>query len=715
MTQPMTPMTGKRPAMTNKAPVSVCMISRNDPHLDKCLTSIENYVAEICVVITSDADKETEEICKKHNVKWITFTDCNENDKIIDFSLARNKSLELATNEWIMWLDSDDIVEGIEKLPELIKVNLGDADGGCFLFPYEYSYDANGICTCRHFRERLAKGKNNFEFKGAVHECLVPKSDKKCVLLNHDQIIIKHQRQYNPKIVETGRNLRILQKYFENGGTDPRNMYYIGLEYSNHRDFSNSIKYLTQYISVSGWDDEKAMALIKLVEIYQGFGNYNECLKYSFELLKLKHNWFESYYCLCKSYYFLNDFSKAVHYAKIALNCEPTNTLLFVDLSARHTIHTFLNVALNNIGKTQEAYESCLAGLKGLPNDVNLKNNKVIYEKHLQINVPMTEIKSEGGLGVVFVTASNEKWNPTTVKEKGIGGSETMLMNLATELAAIGHNVHVYAADDGVFDKVQYHTYTDFHHIDCDVLVVSRYAQFLAEDSVRAKLKLLWLHDVCAHGATAELMLKADKVLALSEWHRQNIIAVHHLPEDQVIKTRNGIDLMRFLTVNPPEKDKYKCINSSSPDRSWPVLLAMWPRIKEAVPEATLELCYGFANWKLSAANDPAQMSLIANLEKQIEDLRPLGVIFNDRINQEELAKLFKKSTAWLYPTWFTETSCISAMEAQAAYCTIITSPIAALKETCANYDKTIFVEGNWTDKEYQDKFIEETIKVLNK
>ena len=90
------------------------------------------------------------------------------------------------------------------------------------------------------------------------------------------------------------------------------------------------------------------------------------------------------------------------------------------------------------------------------------------------------------------------------------------------------------------------------------------------------------------------------------------------------------------------------------------------------------------------------------------------GVVFRDRVNQQQLAEEFLSSQCFLYPTSFTETSCITAMEAQAANCHIITSPVAALKETCANYPFTVFIEGDSFSKEYQDKFVAATVKALN-
>ncbi len=711
-----------------KAPVSVCIISRDDPHLEQCIKSFQDYVEEICVAITSDTDKATEEVCQRLGVKYEVFTDCNKDDKIIDFSMARNKSISLATQPWICWIDSDDVVVGMENLSKLcatFNTQRKDLDAVCFLFPYEYSYDSNGNITCRQFRERLAYGKDNFQFIGAVHEVLVPKTGVRSQQIQNEDITFKHQRQYNPKPQDPGRNLRILQNYFNNGGNDPRHMYYIGLEYSNHGDWPNAIKYLTEYVGKSGWNDEKAMAYMKLVDISQLTGKFQEGLDYAFELLKLKHNWHESYYALCRMYYLLGQWEQAVYYGKLALETPPTQTLLFVNTSDRFEIHNYLNVALNHIGDVAGAYQSVLDGLQGIPNHPQLLNNKPIYEKHLGIQVAQEEIIGDAIYpAIVFVTGIGpEPWSPETVKQTGIGGSEMMLINQAKNLAALGHKVVVYAACDGTFDNVEYRHFTKFKNINCDVLIVSRYTQFLGDDyNVTAKLKLLWIHDIMAIQATNELLLKADKILCLTNWHKDFFVKHHNVHPEQVIVTRNGIDLTRFHKhllsdiMNKEEnivvRNQYKCVNSSSPDRSWPVLLEIWPKIRAKVPQAELHLYYGFNNWKIMAAGNPLQMELIARLEEQIKVTE--GVVYHDRVSQEELAREFLSAGVWLHPTWFTETSCITAMEARMAGLHIVTSKLAALLETVGSYQNATLIEGDWTNPIYQSQFIDAAITALN-
>ena len=51
-------------------------------------------------------------------------------------------------------------------------------------------------------------------------------------------------------------------------------------------------------------------------------------------------------------------------------------------------------------------------------------------------------------------------------------------------------------------------------------------------------------------------------------------------------------------------------------------------------------------------------------------------------VPQRQLAREFMRSSLLLYPNTFEETSCITALEAQAAGCAIVTSDLGALSET---------------------------------
>ena len=826
-----------------RAPISLCIIVRDDPFIEKSILSIRDFVEEV-VVVDTGSTPENQALGKKHADIFEVFTACNDpqTGMIEDFSMARNRSFDLATKPWVMWQDSDDLIEGAQNLIKITSeydTKRTDIEGISYLFPYEYSYNDQGKCNCRHYRERLFYNKKAFGFVNPVHEVAIPKPNARVQLIQREEVLFKHQRQFNPKIIEPGRNLRILSKYFEKiGESDARQMYYLGLELTNAGRLDEAIKMLSRYIELSGWDDERAMAALKLIDIYQAMGRYEEALKWGFKTIEIKENWCEGYFGLAKMFYFLacrggageqRNWERLVYFARIGFSLPPTQTLLFINPQDReYEIHKYYNVALNKLGDVKGARDSAATGLSSQPNDGNLALNKKLYDIFLakqqimpalgtlkdtgdlselayntlvsllnkQIDpdsffaqklLPNTSIvqntpivvnassKSEAAvvqnmsantvwddvsrfrntglkikdyymkdtdirveyqaqekdvgpgsyikipnkpkLDIVFAIGDGmEIWTPETVKKIGQGGSEIMAIENAKRLAALGHNVRVYAgcgaAGEGIYDGVEYYQPHKYQNLKCDVLVVSRNAAFLGDQfNIEAKLRLLWVHDVCVANGSPELLLKADRIIALTEWHRQNIIGVHCVHPDHVVVSRNGIDIDRF--VKPVVRNKFKAVNSSSPDRSWPILLEVWPQIRARVPQAELHLYYGFKNWEIVAANYPGQPELIARLKQQIADLKPLGVVYHDRVGQKELADEFSGAGVWAFSTWWSETSCISAMEAHAAGLRMVTSANAALNETVAG--RGVLVRGDWTSSDYKQTFVEGVVAAMLK
>ena len=320
-------------------------------------------------------------------------------------------------------------------------------------------------------------------------------------------------------------------------------------------------------------------------------------------------------------------------------------------------------------------------------------------------------------LDIIFACGDAwQAWNPEIMRREGIGGSETMVVHMAKRLAALGHRVRVYTSTgkfgDGIFDGVEYRQTAHLANAGkCDVLIAWRNAALLSS-SVDARARLLWVHDILAGNATHRHLLRADRVLGLSGWHRDFLIKHHNLPAEQVLTTRNGIDFTRFNHDVP--RNTKKVVYSSSPDRGLPVLLKVWPKIRERVPDAELHVFYGFFNWRKAAEARGAQDELagIDFLERQMVHLAESGVHNRGKVDQETLAKEFLSAGVWAHSTWFSETSCITAMEAQAAGLRIVTSSIAALNETVGP-DYGVLIDGDWLSEEYQTRFVDEVVRAL--
>jgi glycosyltransferase involved in cell wall biosynthesis len=131
----------------------------------------------------------------------------------------------------------------------------------------------------------------------------------------------------------------------------------------------------------------------------------------------------------------------------------------------------------------------------------------------------------------------------------------------------------------------------------------------------------------------------------------------------------------------------------------------MWPKIRAALPEATLHVYYGWNTYYQIEKNNPERMIWMKRMQKMME--QP-GVINHGRLGQKELAEDLLKTSFWLYPTYFPEISCITAMEMQAAGVIPMTSGYAALEETQGRVG--LKLPGDVYDPEWQEKYLTRVI-----
>lgn len=126
-------------------------------------------------------------------------------------------------------------------------------------------------------------------------------------------------------------------------------------------------------------------------------------------------------------------------------------------------------------------------------------------------------------------------------------------------------------------------------------------------------------------------------------------------------------------------KRQNKIFWGSSYDRGLDTVLFLWPDIVKKHPEAELHICYGWDLFIKANGNNPERMAWMEEI-KQLMD-QP-GIIHHGRIGKKELKEVRKQCGIWLYPTWFFEINCITALEAQNDGLVPVVANYGALKET---------------------------------
>lgn len=137
-------------------------------------------------------------------------------------------------------------------------------------------------------------------------------------------------------------------------------------------------------------------------------------------------------------------------------------------------------------------------------------------------------------------------------------------------------------------------------------------------------------------------------------------------------------------------------------------LLLMWPQIRAQVPDATLDVYYGWESWVAHQGED----EFYHRMEGLFEELKDEGVTVHGRVSHEELARAMQEIQVWAYPTQFEEIHCITALKAQEAGCYPVVTNVAALNETVQSGVK-LKTKRIYIDEYQQSKFIKEVVNAL--
>ena len=279
-------------------------------------------------------------------------------------------------------------------------------------------------------------------------------------------------------------------------------------------------------------------------------------------------------------------------------------------------------------------------------------------------------------------------WHGRLVHAQGMGASEKSIVQVGEALALEYRRVEVYGPvpDPDTFRGVRYWPREQLRHVTEGKVVVSRFPGYWArldEMMQRPLTKILWLQDAWYPDLSKAVAERYQKVIVVSEWHKATMHELHAVPLEKMEVIYNPVDPR--LYAERPERKRDRFVYCSSPDRALIPLLRLWPRIRERLPEAELEVLYGWRGCqKLGLGTDAAWTKRYETARREFESLRyQPGVMIRDMVPPAELARTFLSAGVWAYPVeTFTETGCASAVESRAAGCVPVCPPLAALAET---------------------------------
>lgn len=304
-----------------------------------------------------------------------------------------------------------------------------------------------------------------------------------------------------------------------------------------------------------------------------------------------------------------------------------------------------------------------------------------------------------------------------------LGGSESACLELAKGLVRRGHDVHVFATRleaEGRVDGVIWHAAEQslvdvLRFASPDVFCALRLFAPFHHLTVPAKLNLLWNQDLLVQdGGVIGALSQVDRVVFVSEFHKKQWCDQHPLLEPMAWVTRNAFDERLVPDLRRVPKQTHRFIHISRPERALDPLLAIWPKLKAALPDAELAICRYQSMYDGEGSNVAAMCQEYDRKTAAVAD-QVGGIVGLGTLNKTQLYREIAQSELMLYPgiPTFAETACLAAVEAQACGTPLIASWKGALPETL-HPDAGVLLSGDAYTAEYHDAFVQTVLDVTS-
>lgn len=685
--------------------ISLVMIVKNEEEiLGKCLEHVKDIVDDYVIVDTGSTDKTKDIIAKYGEIFEIPFE---------DFVTTKNKALEIADgrSNYILFMDADEVLyEGKDILRKI--AHKGEIDCvSCEITegpPEDYSIVGN-----KYQRPRLWKNNKEWKFFGKkVHEYVACENKKRKVSVV-DGVLVRHEHlKQNKKETARERFLQYVEWLTDAVKEDPmdqRSLFYLARTYKDLDMLEEAIIVYEEYLQIDSneYEDEKWQAAYDIAFCYMCRSDFKKALKYcgvaeNISSKRAEHNTLAGYV-----YYTRKEWENAIkEYSKALEKPIPKDVVLFLHPHDYNVVpNDYLSICYYNIGEFKKSLD-CLNKNKDIQDEWHT-SNRYWYERRNSIPIWM-----------VAGNTPEPIWGGI-LNEKGVHGIETAFIEVSKNLVKLGHKVFLFCNTEkeheyeGVwyipFWKIgSYIARKEYHP---DFIITAREFETLFLNI--PAIKIFWQQDV--HIPQQDMYEgfeeRIDAIVCPSIWHKDNMIQTNiKLNPNKMFVIPYGIDKQLYSIKK--EKERFKVMYNSNPDRGLDTLIDMWEEITDRIPEINLYITYGWDSKETWGEEENKQA--IEHKEKIMDRIKDFNnIIFTGRLNKKELAHHQQTAEVLVYPCNFYETFCISALEAQAAGMVVLTSNIGALSTTVIQ-NNNYLLTGIGGNIFYNKKFINTLDYILN-
>ncbi len=491
--------------------LALCLIVKDDSELEglrQAVLSVKNYVDAIYITANGKEVKQIEQYCRvnKYNYSYFKWRD--------DFSAVRNFNFSQVPEgfDFIFWMDADDILSGGEHLrsvAEMAKQN--GKDVVFFTYWYGCTFEGEALpknikeVLMEHNRERLIKP-GAIVWKGRLHETPIPAEGAKNNYTKYQYnaekqpIVVVHTSKNSDLMEKMLRNKRILELQLDDerrtGTADPRTLLYlmkIYAEVGNEKEMKLCLDYGEEYLTKSGWDEERATCYEQMGIVWGKLGDYKKSVDSFHRAIEEWPNQPLIYIRLATAYFNLGNYSFAQRWMSFGANLDIDNGgSNLTNMKAMKTMYAYLLLKLhwNANRDTKKALEAAKLLYQEIPTQQNLEQVNFIEDfdklndacgdvdkltQYLEATgyedaiIPLLDVLPDGITTNPFAqkirqkfskprrwadneicyfanfgNAHFEKWDMSSLKT-GIGGSETAVLELSKRWAKLGYKVTIYS------------------------------------------------------------------------------------------------------------------------------------------------------------------------------------------------------------------------------------------------------------------------------
>ena len=210
------------------------------------------------------------------------------------------------------------------------------------------------------------------------------------------------------------------------------------------------------------------------------------------------------------------------------------------------------------------------------------------------------------------------------------------------------------------------------------------------------KINILWMHHFvnqkeAQNLASKEYIDKLDWIVYNSNWNFEKHVYQFKVPESKCVVIRNAIEK---INVTEKPKDKINLIYHTTPWRGLVHLLKVFKNLN--LKNVELNICSSTIIYgkKFNNTLGKTYESLFDEC-KVTKNVNYLGFVENKKI-----IELLKQMHIFTHPSIWPETSCISAIEAMASGCEVVTTNLGALYETCSPFATFVNFDRNFDNLE---------------